>query len=231
MRKCVVSFAQGNKYEWAMLRLKESLPFNFDGDFLGFTDYKEIGSPTHRETPYAFKPYAIQKARDMGYDLVLWCDSVVYAKGAIEPMFMWLANEGYLFFDNIGYNIGDYTNDNTLNAFNVSRDESFKMKMIMACVMGFNFNHAGANMAFDSYKNRSGDLFKGEWERVDWHPNHPESNDRRCRGHRHDQSVMSLVINEMGLNILNAQQTFFAYEEHRKVMPIANTVNLFSEGV
>jgi hypothetical protein len=219
-RKCVVSFADNaGSYQKKLLRLEQSLKGNFDGDFIGFTSYQDIGAPHHSEIPYAFKPFAIQKAIDWGYELILWCDSPIYAKQSIEPVFKYIAENGYLFFDNIGFSLGDYTNDKTLNHFGISREESFKVKMIMACCMGFSLDFMPY---FREYKRL--ELYPGEWDNDDL----TESKDRRVKGHRHDQSVMSAIIYKNKHTILKGQDTFFTYETHRQVMPIADSVCLYS---
>jgi len=226
MRACIVSFADGTgMYQLRMKRLEQSLIGNFDGDFLGFTSYEEIDCEPHSEIPYKFKPAAISKARDLGYDIVIWCDSPVYAKQSVNPFVKYLKNNHYAFFDNIGYSVGDYTNDKTLKHFDVSREQAFHIPMIMACCMGFNFMHPLINKVFDQYRDLANDLYPGEWNNDDL----TESSDMRCKGHRHDQSVMSLVIKGK-CDILRGQSTFFAYEDHRKVMDISSTVSLFSQG-
>lgn len=226
VKKCIVSFAdKTGSYQKKLLRLEQSLKGNFDGDFLGFTDYAQIDSPKHSEIPYAFKPYAIQKAIDQGYELILWCDSPIYAKGNIQPIFDHIEKHGYLFFDNIGYSLGDYTNDKTLEYFKISREESWNIKMIMACCMGFKEPAIFSDrMLFMEYKKMAKELYPGEWDNQDG----TESLDMRVRGHRHDQSVMSALIHKYSRKIMKGQDTFFAYEDHRKVMPIADSVCLFS---
>jgi len=230
MKACVVSFADGvGQYQKRMQRLEQSLKGNFNGDFLGFTSYKDIGCEPHSEVPYKFKPYAIQKAIDYGYDIVIWCDSVVYAKKPMHDFIQYLLIEGNAFFDNIGYSIGDYTNDKALDHFGIHRDYAFSIPMIMACCMGFNFTGVGKeeNLSlFTDYLLLSDNLYPGEWNNDDL----TESEDMRCKGHRHDQSVMSALLHTHGITILKGQETFFAYEEHRRVMPIADSVCLFSEG-
>jgi hypothetical protein len=224
-KQCVVSFADSaGSYRKKLQRLEQSLKGNFDGDFLGFTDYKQIGSPHHSEIPYAFKPYAIQKAIDLGYEQILWCDSPIYAKQSIQPVFDHIEAHGYVFFDNIGYSLGDYTNDKTLNTFEITREQAFKIKMIMACCMGFNFKNPLVRNIFRFYKDVAPHLYPGEWNNDDL----TESKDMRVKGHRHDQSVMSALIYRDGSDILKGQDTFFAYESHRQVMPIADSVCLYS---
>jgi hypothetical protein len=239
MKKCIVSFAdEAGAYQKRMQRLKESLDGNYDGDFLGITSYQDINCEHHRVIPYKFKPYAIQKAIDLGYELILWCDSPVYAVKPLNDLFDHIEKNGYVFFDNIGYSLGDYTNDSTLNHFNITRQESWNIKMIMACVMGFNFSKtypcadgqnrclSNIDLVFNQYKEVSDLLYKGQWN----NDHQTESKDMRVKGHRHDQSVMSAIIHSNNLDVIKGQDTFFAYDEHRRVMPIADSVCLFSAG-
>lgn len=225
MKQAVVSFADSTgSYKSKLERLEQSLQDNFKGKFYGFTDYESIVCEGHATVPYKFKPRSIQTVADKGEELILWCDSPVYAKKYIQPVFEHIKEHGYLFFDNIGFSLGDFTNDKTLDYFKISRIESWNIPMIMACVMGFNFNDYRTKQLFEEYASLSDELYPGEWTNVF----KTESQDMRVRGHRHDQSVMSCLIHKYGLKITHAQSTFFTYEEHRKVMPIADSVCLFS---
>lgn len=221
----IVSFADGTgSYGKKLERLEQSLKGNFDGEFYGFKDYAAIQCPPHRVVPYGFKPKSIDKVRGKGEDVILWCDSPVYAKKNIRPVFDHIKEHGYLFFDNIGFSLGDFTNDATLEYFGITRDESWNIPMIMACVMGFDFSNPLVTHIYQIYADVANLLYPGEWTNTMG----TESKDMRVRGHRHDQSVMSCIIHKNGLKITNAQQTFFAYESHRLVMPIADSVCLFS---
>ncbi len=225
LKKCVVSFADSTgQYQRKMARLEQSLKGNFDGDFLGFTSYDQIGCEPHSSIPYKFKPYAIQKSIDLGYDLVLWCDSPVYAVKNIEPVFDHIINNGYLLFNNIGFSLGDYSSDKQLEKFGIKRNDAWFIKQLMACVMGFNFSDPNVKGLFQEYKDCANELYPGAWDNDDL----TESKDARVRGSRHDQSVMSCIAHIRDLHITNAQQTFFAYNDHKLVMPIANSVCLYS---
>lgn len=217
MKRAVVSFADsGNHgvYQSKLRRLETSLKGNFDGDFLGFTDYKQIDSPTHKEIPYAFKPYAIQKAIDLGYESVLWADSPVHAIKSIQPVFEYIEEHGYLMFDNIGHPLGKWTNDKCLEYFDYTREECMDIKMIMACCMGFDFTNEGTKYIFGLYKELAKDLYPGSWEI-----------------HRHDQTVMSFLLEEYAMDIVTAHKTFFIYEAFRSVpqFKIADSVCLVSQ--
>lgn len=227
VKYCVVSFADKvGTYQKKMKRLEDSLKGNFEGDFIGFTNYNEIGSPSHSEIPYAFKPYAIQKARDMGYDLILWADSPVYAIKPIQQVFEHISKEGYLLFDNIGYSLGDYSSDKQLDYFGISRQQAWDIPQVMACVLGFDFTEKVTQDFFKTYKDVAQDLYPGEWNNDDL----TESKDARVRGSRHDQSVISCIAHVNDLKITNAQQTYFCYLEHKKVLQISPSVCMYSAG-
>lgn len=233
MKKVVVSFADGaGNYAKAMMRLELSLKqVGFNGTFMGINDYTHIGSPPHKgegSVPYAFKAKAIKKAIEEGAELLLWCDSVVYATKSIDEVFNYIELNGYLFFDNLGFTIGDYTSDACLNKFGMSRQEAFNTKMLMACVMGFNLNHPETKEFLIKYIEAADDgiSYPGSWSNF----NLEVSNDMRVKGHRHDQSVASILVAQQNLNITKAQDTFFAYAEHKGRMPVADSVCLWSEG-
>lgn len=234
MKKTVVSFADGaGHYAKALMRLELSLKqVGFDGTWKGINDYGHIGSPLHKgpnSVPYAFKAYSIKKAIEEGTDLLLWCDSVVYATKSIDPVFKHIEEHGYLLLDNVGFSIGDYTSDACLDKFGMSRKEAFESKMLMCCLMGFNLHHPHAVQFLEQYINAASDgvSYHGDWTNQ----NLQVSQDMRVRGHRHDQSVASVIAKQMNLEITNAQDTYFAYVEHKGVYKIANSVCLWSAGI
>lgn len=232
--KVVVSFAdeQGN-YRKAMARLQQSLiDVDFQGIFLGHTSHEDIGSPPHKgekAVPYAFKAWAINDAIGRGADLLLWCDAPVYATKDIEPIFDHIRKHGYLFLDNIGFSIGDYTSDDCLKKFGMSRPQSFKEKMIMGCMMGFDVNNSIAIEFLKQYIDAAQDgvSYLGDWNNNDLQVSY----DMRCKGHRHDQSVASIIVSQMGLEITNGQSTYFAYTSHKGLVPVADSVCMWSEGL
>jgi hypothetical protein len=237
-KKYVVSFADGvGHYAKAMMRLELSLKHvGFGGEFeifKGVNDYAHINSPHHKGTPdavpYAFKAYSIKKAMEEGADLILWCDSVVYATKSIEPIWRHIKEKGYLFFDNIGFSIGDYTSDACLVKHGMTREEAFNSKMLMACVMGFDVHNPVTKEFLKRYIDAAGDgvSYPGSWTNE----NLQVSNDMRVNGHRHDQSVASIIVKQMGLEVTHAQATYFAYAEHKGRIPVADSVCTWSAGI
>lgn len=210
MRKCIVSFADTPVYQAKMRRLEKSIPHGID--FLGFTSVSQIDCEPHTVIPYKFKPAAIDKAKSLGYDLVIWADSPVHVIKPLDQAFDYLEENKYFFFDNIGHSLGMWTNDKCLEYFGYTREQALNTKMIMACCMGFNFTDQAVSELQDEYFELADMLYPGSW-----------------KDHRHDQTVMSFLLNRDGFNILVGQDTFFAYKNHHGVLPISDTVCLLSE--
>ncbi len=64
--------------------------------------------------------------------------------------------------------------------------------MIMACLMGFNFKNHLATKLFNEYfkATQTYGNYEGDWTNE----SNQVSKDNRVKGHRHDQSVMSIIL-------------------------------------
>ena len=215
-KRAVVSFANGS-YLSKLDRMKASLKDNTDADIITFTDYKQVGCKPHSEIPYQFKPYAIWEAIHMGYDSILWIDSPIVATKDISPVFDHIEKYGYLFFNNYGHPLGKWSNDLTLDHFGYTRDQAMEVQQIMACCMGFYIDPNTFDFvekALIEYRDLSDKLYPGPWS-----------------NHRHDQTVMSFLIEKYCLDILEGHKSFFIYEHFKTVpefQPISNSVCLIS---
>lgn len=210
---CLVSFADNaGDYKKKLIRLEQSLKGKFKGDFVAWTNYKDIDCEPHQVIPYKFKAYAIGKAIELGYDRILWCDSPIVAIKDIQPVFDHIEKHGYIFFDNIGHSLGKWTNDKCLEYFGVTREEALDIQMIMASCMGFKIGHPVTDEFLNGYITLANELYPGSWA-----------------DHRHDQTVASFLIHGLGMTIQKGQDSYFAYKAHYDVMPIADSVCLLSQ--
>jgi len=226
----VTFFDEKEKYKLAGKRQAESLQaINFPMEnYFQFRNFEQINSPEHSEIPYAFKPHAINEIRKKGFEIVIWMDSPVYCIKSIDKFIEYININGFIFFDNLGYTIGDYTSDECLNNYSMNRDESFKHQMIMACLMGFNFKNEKATKLFDKYLSATRILgcYEGDWTNE----SNQVSQDNRVKGHRHDQSVMSILLAKEKIKPLHPHSTFFAYFGNPGHLPHAESVCLLSQG-
>jgi len=157
-------------------------------------------SPTHQEVPYAFKPFAIQAARDAGYNKVLWMDCKCYILSQITPIEEALEKDGYWFVED-GMTVGEWCKDSALPLLGITREEGFGMNVIAAKHFALNFEHKIARDFFDAYMgyavNDGGEAYIGPWTNESGQA----SSDERVRGHRHDQLCGSVVLNRLNMKM------------------------------
>lgn len=177
-KQCVISFANENgNYLKGLARLGESIKDNFDGDFLGFVGEDSIGSPKHKDNPYAFKVYCWKKAIDMGYEQILWLDSSCVAIRNIKPIFDKIYTEiGYI-GQEAGHMLGNWCNDEALEYFGITRELAMTIPMIgNAGFLGLDMTTIGPAFIKLWEQAMLDGIFKGSWS-----------------NHRHDMSVSSWI--------------------------------------
>ncbi len=188
-RIAFVTFATG-RYIGHDTKLRQSIQLHCpQADVFTFRSCDEIKSPEHSFNPYAFKVYAIEKVRSLGYEVVFWCDSINRLSRPIEPILQTLKTTGvYLPAD--GWKVGEWANDNSLQYFGITRDAVMNVECCYACVLGFDFRNPSAQEFFTLWKRACDDgIFCGMWDNTQ----KTESQDPRCRGHRHDQTCADLI--------------------------------------
>jgi hypothetical protein len=192
----VACFVKGSYYETsANIMIRKFAEHNPEINVFVFTDYKEIGSPSHQEIPYAFKYYAVQKVHSMGYRTVLWCDSVLKLQKPIDPVLREIAVVG-VYLQKDGWACGTWANDKCLDYFGVSRDEAMNISSIWACFMGFDFANPVAREFLTRWKAA---MDAGAFHGSHTNEDRRQSLDSRCRGYRHDQSCAELIAYQMKL--------------------------------
>ena len=200
MKHCIVNFSD-YKFQLGQERLKKSLmQYSYEGDVLLFNEFSQVGSKVHLEVPYQFKVYAIDKARQMGYDVVLYCDASLYAIKDVMPVIYHIIEKGYL-LEYCGFNAGQYSTDLCLNEFGLTRDDAMNIKLHSAGFTGLNFKNEKATQFFDRW------LKLGKEEITfcgDWNNNSKQcSQDDRCLGHRHDQTTASIIAHKLEMERKN----------------------------
>lgn len=209
MKHCIVNFSD-YKFKAGQDRLQESLiQQGYQGDVILFNDFNQVGSKVHLEVPYQFKVYAIQKAREMGYDIVLYCDASLYAIREVMPVIYHIIEKGYL-MEYCGFSAGQFSTDLCLNDFNLTRDEAMSIPLHSAGFTGLNFQNELATKFFDKWFQSAKEeiTFKG-----DWNNNLKQcSQDERCLGHRHDQTTASIIAHQLEMERTNPHFMQYAYD-------------------
>ena len=198
-KRCAVNFADSGWYLLGQARLRQSLiDHGFSGGVLLFQSADQLGCPPHSEVPYAFKAAAINRAVSAGYTTVLWCDASVWAVNPLDVLFEQIEQEGHVFFLNVGHNCAQWTSDACLAQMQFSRDEAEKIPQLDAKCMGFNLANARSAEFLRCFSEHAKDgSFKGSASNESGQA----SADPRCRGHRWDQAVASLLAHRLQMSL------------------------------
>lgn len=150
---------------------------------LMFRNYLD-GCPTHVESPYEFKVFAIEKAFAVD-DIVLWVDASMYLVGDLSKIERIIKTEGH-FFSEAGHWVGSWTNQFTRNYFKLTEEEA-KVPggycMFSAGLLGLDKNNPRSMEFFRQWKAAAkAGCFKGDWS-----------------DHRHDMAVASIIANRLGM--------------------------------
>jgi hypothetical protein len=205
----------------------ETLNFKWGGDLLFFTDTDQLqGCPTHNENPYAFKVYAFKEAIRRGYESILWLDASVYCEQSPLVVFEHIEKHGHI-MQEAGHLVGTWTNDKALAYFNINRDEAMQMPMYgNAGFLGLNV-HSKRAMEFLynwDLSQRKG-AFCGAWNNT----NNSESNDERCKGHRHDMSCGSIIANQLKMDYVKGDE-WLQYKPMSEA-PMNDTIIFGAQGI
>jgi hypothetical protein len=191
-----VSFATGNYIEPQKKLIFSVRRFGYD--IFTYTRFESIGSPKHQDSPYEFKLHAIRSVYQKGYDIVIWCDSVIQLLRPINDWIPEIEKRG-VYLQRDGHRLGNWANDRALEEFGIKRDDVMELNTtIYACVMAFDFRHPITKPFLYRWKNCADKgLFRGKWHNREL----TESQDPRCEGHRHDQTCAELVARELNIDV------------------------------
>lgn len=194
MRRCVVNFARDGWYPAGQHRLG-LICRELGVDFLGYTAYP-AGCPRHQDVPYAFKPYSMRSAIVAGYSSVLWMDASAVPQKPLGPVFDLMESEGAFVSANYGIPTGRWASDLCLKTMGVTRAEAWEIPHCSALVFGVCVEHPTGAALFSEYLRRAqqGDAFRGPWSYAPDQAPAPG-----VEGHRHDQTVLSIVAHRMGV--------------------------------
>ena len=197
-KRCILNFSN-DRYVRGQNRLIDSLKtVGYRGDWLMDTNVEDIPFKSHAEINYGFKAGMINKALNLGYESILWIDASVYAAKDVTPIFDYIDNNGYFVFQygqQSSVTSGEWCADVALEPLGITRDESYKIPHAYATLFGLNLKkHAEF---FKEYLRLAED---GAAFTAPWHNHKGEASiDSRVKGHRHDQTVMSVLMWKMGM--------------------------------
>jgi len=198
LRVCVTTVAVGRTFPQKAERLRQSLAQHDPWlTFAPFINHYPKGTPVTKETTYAFKPLAIQQRLNEGYDVVLWLDSAFVATTSVTPMIAIAKRNGHMVL-NDGMHMHRWSTDRQLHAFGLSRRQAENVVIPLAGVCAFSARKGSALL--QEWVNHI-DLFRGSRTNR----NNECSEDNVCRGSRHDQTVLGLIMRRAGQRYTNLE--------------------------
>lgn len=163
-------------------RLSESLG---DAKKLMLNSYSQIGSRTHKESPYEFKIAAFEKGWEYD-DVVCWLDSSVYRVGSLDKIEAIVKEKGY-WLEEAGHYTGKWTNDFQRQYFKVTDQEMFQgpggMTLFSAGYMALDQRVPVVQEFFRQWKAAGmAGAFVGSWETS-----------------RHEMTAASIIAQRLGM--------------------------------
>lgn len=223
MKKRVIVNLATDKYTNSRKRMRESISQFWNGDTMFFENESEVGAPLHKDCPYGFKVYTIEKAIASGYDQILWIDSSVYAIKDLTPVFDDIEQNGMIFQD-AGHILRTWTNDRTLDYFGISSEEAEGIRMIgNAGFLGFDFTNDTAKRFLEWWKQS---MLDGMFNDSGQEPT------QKFKRHTWDMSCSSSIVYKMGLtHMMKSGIEWLQYVDTDEDKPFNDKVLMFARGI
>lgn len=201
MKDVICSFATKG-YHPQLLRLIDSCKEHWKGDLLIYSpdhdlwmyrdvqiyhswpDPEGIQSFHHKDMPYQFKTALIQKAIELGYERIIWLDSSMQLRKDLTPLFD-ISEGGIITFHNLGHPTYKYLSDEAHQLLKeYGYEDPISCEQIWGGAFLLDITKADAQFFFEDLKKFSvnGSFKNGCSVRLGF------------IAHRHDQSVMSVLL-------------------------------------
>ncbi len=161
--------------------------------------------------PYCAKPFALLEALTSHADIAILLDAAFYPIRSIHPLVDYIAQTGYFFCKN-GNLVGEWS---SLDRMGVTRESALLMEEISSYCVGLNFGDGRAVELLQRWIGFGGDRLTFPGHHTSPHCDGRNkgfvSTDSRVKGHRHDQTCLSILAHKMGMNILVGRPRLTAY--------------------
>ena len=231
MRVAVVTCALGHQYPRGAARLIQAFEKSSPGyQLMAWINTLPPGAPERviedgwDYTGYCAKPFAMKAAMDAGAEIVLWLDCSVYPIRSITPLVEYISAHGY-YMAPTGFTIGEWSSDAVLEGFKVERGGWMDKKECASGIVGLDLRRErGARLLYQwecnwrYFPGHHSNFHAADKEHHYKNVGHV-SMDPRCSGHRHDQTVLSLLAHELGLTEWVPWPKFVAYQAGYSTVP------------
>lgn len=185
---CAVSF--GEKYNWRMGRLKETLENTNPGvKFFSWVDRMPDGARPFNESMYGFKPWAIKIARDYGYKKIFWIDCTAVVQDKLDYYFQFSEEYGGVLAVQDDNKLGGFCANKALGWIGEPRAWLKDKHLVGGSLYYFDFNQAKCQKIFHEWI---------ESEKYGMFGSMKEQCSEQLQGHRSDETMMALLLYKYG---------------------------------
>jgi len=191
--------------------------------FMGWANELPPGSQAHQSYPYQFKAFALKAAVEAGHDVLLWADASIVPYRSLDPIWDRIESTGAWVNQN-GWLNSEWCADPFYLHAGVTREENATIPHVVATAFGLDLRTEVGRGIYEDYLRLSQTpAIQGPWCNRN-HPQHAKAprmiGDRlwcdpcgppEVIGHRHDQSILSLLAWKYGVT-LTTSPTWFAYD-------------------
>lgn len=170
-------------------------------------------------SPYAAKIFALEDVRRRGADIGVLIDAAFFPIRDVLPLIQHIESHGYYLCAN-GFKVGEWSSDRCIEAMGVSREDAFTIEEASSYCVGLDFRDPRALELLYHWQRSAldprtipGPHSSPDWARPDGRNVGFVSADRRVRGHRHDQTVLSILAHRLGMKKLSERPYLTAYAQ------------------
>ncbi len=224
MKVAIVTLALGSSYPRGVARMIQAFHQQSPGyEIQAWINTLPPGAPErviedgYSYTAYCAKPFAMKAAMDAGAEIVLWLDASVYPVRPIAPLIEYISSHGYYMAPS-GFTVGEWASDRCLEAFRLERGGWMYKAECASGIVGLDLRQFDARELLR--------MWCAHWHYFPGHHSNVHaadkkhhyknvghvSSDPRCSGHRHDQTVLSILAQEMGMTKWVPWPKFVAYK-------------------
>lgn len=207
-QRCIVNLAISERYVPLAQRLRASIAKVKEPAALCQrvnTFPKGTPSPDMQlpDRAYCAKPYAFLEALELGCETLLWVDASCMLIKPLDPLWEHIEQHGHYCQDN-GWMTGQWCSDIALKTMNLDRETALRMPEISTCVLGLDMKRKDCQSFLREWVSfasdgvtfpgaHTNDVGKAGGLGVSYRSIGHVSDDPRVLGHRHDQTVASVL--------------------------------------
>ena len=221
----LVNVAIGGRYPAGSARLVASLAKFAPAscEIMPYVDRLPPGAPEqviedgYDYTGYCAKPFALRAAMNSGADIGILVDASIVAIRDISPLVEHIRSTGY-YLAPAGFTVEEWSSDRALEFFGMKREDAVALPDCASGCVGIDFRRVrGRKLVEDwcaswpsfagHHSNANAACKKHSYRNVGF-----VSTDPAVRGHRHDQTALSILAHRAGMTDWIPWPKFVAYE-------------------